>query len=85
MIDALQEISLILGIVIGSSTIVNFLIIKPLRLEMKSLGEAIIEAKESILRLTDSNRTLEIKFNTIETQHYEHERRISKLEERMFK
>ena len=85
MIDALQEISLILGIVIGSSTIVNFLIIKPLRLEMKSLGEAIIEAKESILRLTDSNRTLEIKFNTIETQHYEHERRISKLEERMYK
>ncbi len=85
MIDTLQEISLILGIVISSSAIINYLIIKPLRLEMKSLGEAIIEAKESILRLTDSNRTLEIKFNTIETQHHEHERRISKLEEKMYK
>ena len=85
MTSVLQQISLILGIVISSSIIVNFLIIKPLRLEMKSLSEAITEAKESILRLTDSNRTLEIKINTVETQHCEHERRICKLEERVYK
>ena len=85
MTNVLQQVSLILGIVISSSVIINYLIIKPLRLEMKALSEAITEAKTAIQELTTSNRTLEIKINTVETQHCEHERRICKLEERVYK
>lgn len=81
----LQSISSLIGIIIGTSAIIKYLIISPLQKEMKLLRESIDVVRCSIKELTASNRTLEISQSNIIALHGEHERRITKLEERVFK
>lgn len=81
----LQTIGTLIGIILGSSAIVKYLIITPLQKDIKLLRES-IEGMECIVKeLTASSRALEISQTNIQALHQEHERRITKLEERIFK
>lgn len=81
----LQTIGTLIGIILGSSAIVKYLIITPLQKDIKLLRESIEGMKCTVKELTASNRALEISQTNIQTLHQEHERRITKLEERIFK
>lgn len=81
----LQTIGTLIGIILGSSAIVKYLIITPLQKDIKLLRESIEGMECTVKELTASNRALEISQTNIQTLHQEHERRITKLEERVFK
>lgn len=81
----LQTISSLIGIIIGTAAIVKYLVISPLQKDMKLLRESIIGMEGTVKELTASNRALEITQTNLAALHNEHERRLTKLEERVFK
>lgn len=81
----LQSVGTLVGIIIGASAIVKYLIITPLQKDIKLLRESIEGMECTVKELTASNRALEISQTNIQALHQEHERRITKLEERVFK
>lgn len=81
----LQSVGTLVGIIVGASAIVKYLIITPLQKDIKLLRESIECMQCTVKELTVSNRALEISQTNIIALYNEHERRITKLEEKVFK
>lgn len=84
MHETLSSIAYILSIIMSSSAIANYILIRPLSKAIKDLKDSIDEVKVSIKELTESNRALEIRSTTIEAMNNEHDRRIARLEKKVF-
>ena len=84
MNEILTSISYILGIVLSCSAIVNYIVIRPLKMSIESLKESIDEVKVSLKDLTLSNRTLENRLIVCEQNFNQYEKRLVRLENIMF-
>lgn len=80
MNEILTSISYILGIVLSCSAIVNYIVIRPLKMSIESLKESIDEVKVSLKDLTLSNRTLENRLIVCEQNFNQYEKRLVRLE-----
>ena len=80
MNEVLTSISYILGIVLSCSAIVNYIVIRPLKMSIESLKESIDEVKVSLKDLTLSNRTLENRLIVCEQNFNQYEKRLVRLE-----
>jgi len=84
MNEILTSISYILGIVLSCSAIVNYIVIRPLKMSIESLKLSIDEVKLSLKDLTKSNRALENRIIICEQNFTHYEKRLSKLEDFIF-
>lgn len=84
MNEVLTSISYILGIVLSCSAIVNYIVIRPLKMSIESLKESIDEVKVSLKDLTLSNRTLENRLIVCEQNFNQYEKRLVRLENLTF-
>lgn len=84
MNEILLSISYILGIVLSCSAIVNYVVIRPLKMSIESLKLSIDEVKVSLKDLTRSNRTLENRIIVCEQNYNHYEKRLTKLERIIF-
>ena len=84
MNEILKSISYILGIVLSCSAIVNYIVIRPLKMSIESLKLSIDEVKLSLKDLTKSNRALENRIIICEQNFTHYEKRLSKLEDFIF-
>lgn len=80
MNEILTSISYILGIVLSCSAIVNYIVIRPLKMSIESLKDSIDEVKVSLKDLTLSNRTLENRIIVCEQNFNQYEKRLVRLE-----
>lgn len=80
MNEILTSISYILGIMLSCSAIVNYIVIRPLKMSIESLKESIDEVKVSLKDLTLSNRTLENRLIVCEQNFNQYEKRLIRLE-----
>ena len=80
MNEILTSISYILGIVLSCSAIVNYIVIRPLKMSIEALKESIDEVKVSLKDLTLSNRTLENRLIVCEQNFNQYEKRLVRLE-----
>ena len=84
MNEILTSISYILGIVLSCSAIVNYIVIRPLKMSIESLKLSIDEVKLSLKDLTKSNRALENRIIICEQNFTHYEKRLSKVEDFIF-
>ena len=79
-LQTLNSIYLLLAIIISASTILNFLLIKPLTRSIISLKESIDKVETKIEYVSQSNRSLEIKDAEKQVKIQELEKRLYRLE-----
>ncbi len=79
-LQTLNSIYLLLAIIISASTILNFLLIKPLTRSIISLKESIDKVETKIDYVSQSNRILEIKDAEKQIKIEELEKRLYRLE-----
>lgn len=79
-LQTLNSIYLILAIIISASTILNYLLIKPLTRSIISLKESIDKVETKIEYVSQSNRSLEIKDAEKQVKIQELEKRLYRLE-----
>jgi hypothetical protein len=84
MNEILTSISYILGIVLSCSAIVNYIVIRPLRMSIEALRASVDDVKLSLKELTKSNRALENRIIICEQNFTHYEKRLSKLEDFIF-
>lgn len=84
MNEILTSISYILGIVLSCSAIVNYIVIRPLRMSIEALRASVDEVKLSLKDLTKSNRALENRIIICEQNFTHYEKRLSKVEDFIF-
>ena len=84
MNEILTSISYILGIVLSCSAIVNYIVIRPLRMSIEALRTSVDEVKLSLKDLTKSNRALENRIIICEQNFTHYEKRLSKVEDFIF-
>lgn len=84
MNEILTSISYILGIVLSCSVIVNYIVIRPLRMSIEALRASVDEVKLSLKDLTKSNRALENRIIICEQNFNHYEKRLSKVEDFIF-
>ena len=79
-LQTLNSIYLLLAIIISGSTILNFLLIRPLTRSIISLKESIDKVETKIEYVSQSNRSLEIKDAEKQIKIQELEKRLFRLE-----
>lgn len=79
-LQTLNSIYLLLAIIISASTILNYLLIKPLTRSIISLKESIDKVETKIEYVSQSNRSLEIKDAEKQIKIEELEKRLFRLE-----
>lgn len=84
MNEILTSISYILGIVLSCSAIVNYVVIRPLRMSIEALKASVDEVKLSLKDLTKSNRALENRIIICEQNFNYYEKRLTKIENYVF-
>jgi len=84
MNELLTSISYILGIVLSCSAIVNYIVIRPLKMSINSLKYSIDEVKISLKELTKSNRSLENRLIVCEQNFNQYEKRLVRIENMVF-
>ena len=81
-LQTLNSIYLLLAIIISGSTILNFLLIRPLTRSIISLKESIDKVETKLDYLSQSNKILEIKDAEKQVKIQELEKRLYYLESR---
>lgn len=81
-LQTLNSIYLLLAIIISGSTILNFLLIRPLTRSIIALKESIDKVETKLDYLSQSNKTLEIKDAEKQVKIQELEKRLYRLENR---
>lgn len=79
-LQTLNSIYLLLAIIISGSTILNFLLIRPLTRSIISLKETIDKVENKLDYVSNSNRCLEIKDAEKQIKIEELEKRLFRLE-----
>lgn len=79
-LQTLNSIYLLLAIIISGSTILNFLLIRPLTRSIISLKESIDKVETKLDYLSQSNKILEIKDAEKQVKIQELEKRLYRLE-----
>lgn len=79
-LQTLNSIYLLLAIIISGSTILNFLLIRPLTRSIISLKESIDKVEIKLDYLSQSNKILEIKDAEKQVKIQELEKRLYRLE-----
>ena len=79
-LQTLNSIYLLLAIIISGSTILNFLLIRPLTRSIISLKESIDKVETKLDYLSQSNKILEIKDAEKQVKIQELEKRLFRIE-----
>lgn len=79
-LQTLNSIYLLLAIIISGSTILNYLLIKPLTKSLISLRQSIDKVENRLDYISNSNRSLEIKDAEKQIKIEELEKRLIRLE-----